>query len=127
MIVKLRKKPVVIEGIQLTEHNIKDVYEFIHGTVQLTCRMAEDRWEDYEMSVIKDGLKLKTLESDGQTQVASIGDWVLKGVKGEFYPCKPDIKELTYEEVSTPENIKQPILPMLELSDGIALLPDSDQ
>jgi hypothetical protein len=32
--------------------------------------------------------------------VASVGDWIIKGVKGEFYPCKPDIFEATYESVS---------------------------
>lgn len=100
MIKKLRKKPVEIEGIQLTTKNIKQVYEFMYGKVELTCRMAEDRWDEYEDIVKRDGLKLKTLESDGETQTASMGDWILKGVKGEFYPCKPDIKEMTYEEVN---------------------------
>ena len=46
--------------------------------------------------VKKDGLKIFTLEG---TMNANIGDWIIKGVKGEFYPCKPDIFEETYEKV----------------------------
>lgn len=42
------------------------------------------------------GLVIKTLEGE---YPVSIGDYVIKGIKGEFYPCKPDIFELTYEEV----------------------------
>jgi len=96
---KFRKKPVVIEAVQLKPNNIADVYRFIYGpdSVNLTCRMAEDYWDNYCDSVVKEGLRLKTLESDGETQVASINDWIIKGVKGEFYPCKPDVFEVTYE------------------------------
>jgi len=99
MILKYRKKPVVIEAIQLTKYNIDSVYKFIHGeeSIKLVNRMAEERWEMYEDSVRDFGLKLKTLESDGETQTAAIGDFIIKGVQGEFYPCKPDIFKLTYE------------------------------
>jgi hypothetical protein len=98
---KFRKKPVVIEAMQLTNKTILQVYEFIHGenSVQLTCRSAEDYWDTFEDIVKRDGLKLKTLESGEGTQIASIGDWIIKGVQGEFYPCKPDIFEKTYEPV----------------------------
>jgi hypothetical protein len=41
-------------------------------------------------------LKIQTLEGD---MIASIGDYIIKGIKGEFYPCKPDIFEQTYEKV----------------------------
>lgn len=46
----------------------------------------------------EDCLKIKTLEG---TMIANIGDYIIKGVKGEFYPCNPDIFELTYEKVLT--------------------------
>ena len=45
---------------------------------------------------IKGGLIIKTLEGE---HLASIGDYIIKGVKGEFYPCKPDIFEQTYEQL----------------------------
>ena len=96
-----RKKPVVIQALQLTENNIIDVYRFIHGenSVKLNCNMAHDRWEDYE-NICKEngGIRLKTMESDGETQIASFGDFIIKGVQGEFYPCKPDVFEQTYEQ-----------------------------
>jgi hypothetical protein len=97
-----RKKPVVIEAIQLTTNNLKEVYEFIHGkgcVDNSSCQMAEDRWGDYERIVNEEGLRLKTLESHNETQIASVGDFIIKGVKGEFYPCKPDVFDMTYEEV----------------------------
>ena len=46
-------------------------------------------------------MRIETLEG---TMVASVGDWVIRGVKGEYYPCKPDIFEATYEPVEEPVN-----------------------
>ena len=95
---KATKKPVTIEAIKLTEKNIYDVTFFIEGKEpELITKQAAGRWEDYKNSVIENGLKIMTLESDGQTQVAGIGDYIIKGVKGEFYPCKPEIFEATYD------------------------------
>jgi len=54
------------------------------------------RWEDYEDLVRREGLKIYTLEGKMN---ADIGDWIITGVKGERYPCKPDIFEATYEVV----------------------------
>lgn len=102
---KYRKKPVEIEAIQLKndQQSIAEVQKFIQGGVlnHQTCRAAEDAWDTY-LDIVRrqGGIKLKTLESDGETQLASFGDYVIKGVKGEFYPCKPDIFELTYEKVN---------------------------
>ena len=94
---KATKKPVEIEAIKLTKDNIYDVRSFIDGSwPDLEAQQGADMWEGYEASVIKNGLKLMTLESDGQTQVADIGDYIIKGVQGEFYPCKPDIFKATY-------------------------------
>ncbi len=92
---KATKKPVTIEAIKLTKKNIKEVYVFIYGDSHTF--KPDSRWLDFVDSVIDGGFKLMTLESDGQTQVADIGDYIIKGVQGEFYPCKPDIFAKTYE------------------------------
>lgn len=96
-----RKKPVVIEARQLLQGNIKEVYEWVHSTeVSVSNAVSEGKWDDYCDLVIRDGMTIFTLE-DGidkrAKHVATIGDYIIKGVKGEFYPCKPDIFEMTYE------------------------------
>jgi len=100
----LRKKPVEVEAVQLlnTPNSILEVTEFIEGKkVNNKGVVASDRWDDYLSIIDKaQGIKLKTLESDGETQIASFGDFIIKGVKGEFYPCKPDIVSLTYDIVT---------------------------
>lgn len=78
-----RKKPVVIEAIQYQrEDNILAVQEFVGESLKYN----PDDNEYY----------IKTLEGNMK---ASVGDFIIKGVQGEFYPCKPDIFEKTYEEV----------------------------
>lgn len=74
-----RKKPVVIEAVQYTEDNIAEVLTFIGKSAE---------WGD------NTGLTIKTLEG---AMSASLGDYIIKGVSGEFYPCKPDIFNKTYE------------------------------
>ena len=99
---KFRKKPVIIEAIQLKETNISEVLNFMGQTVRLTSFQEQMRFEQYEDNVIENGMDIHTLEdgNDGRAKhVATIGDWIIKGVKGEFYPCKPDIFEQTYENV----------------------------
>ena len=98
---KYRKKPVVVDAIQLKASNINIVYEFVYGNMpDLRLSIAQDKWYDYCQSVLKNGLDIPTLE-DGDDKrakhVASIGDYIIKGIQGEFYPCKPDIFEATYE------------------------------
>jgi hypothetical protein len=100
---KFRSRSVEKEAVQLTENNIFEVYSFIHGAPDLSIRIAEDKWDDYERIVKESGLRLKTLESDGETQKADIGDWIIKGLHGEFYPCKPDIFEKSYRPASEPD------------------------
>jgi len=95
-IIKATKKPVTLDCVQLTKNNVTEVYQFIYGDLDVNNLPSSDRWHDYVDMVCRDGFKLKTLESDGQTQVADIGDWIMKGVKGEFYPVKPDIFPLLY-------------------------------
>jgi len=94
-----RKKPVVIDAI-LWDGSIlatRKSLEFMGQNVVLNCDKASDAFCDYHMSCLADGLKIETLEGD---ITASVGDYIIKGVQGEFYPCKPDIFEQTYETVS---------------------------
>ncbi len=93
---KFRKKPVVVEAVQWTGENLKEVTAF---TGQ---HPSADKWtwKEYESVVVELGLKIFTLEG---SHMASVGDWIIKGVKGEFYPCKPDIFDATYEPVGDGE------------------------
>lgn len=88
---KFRKKPVVIEAIQWTGSNLKQVIAF----TGLNHSAKKWTWEEYEQVVKTDGLKIFTLEGKMN---ADINDFIIKGVKGEFYPCKPEIFEATYEK-----------------------------
>ena len=99
-----RKKPVVVEVVQLTNYTIKTAYEFVYGKGSMdinTSSMANiDRLEIYYNNVKMHGMDIPTLEDGNDKRakhVASIGDYIIKGVKGEFYPCKPNIFLLTYE------------------------------
>lgn len=91
---KYRKRPVVIDAIQLPSEDsdvsskfIKTLHEFLHG-----CQWSSDR---------DAGIAIRTLEGDMR---ADPGDWIIKGVKGEFYPCKPDIFAATYDPVNPDQN-----------------------
>ena len=83
---KFRKRPVVIEAMQFTE----ETKDRCHAWV--TCTTAADFVEG------KPVLRINTLEG---AMTASLGDWIIKGVQGEFYPCKPEIFSKTYEPVDT--------------------------
>lgn len=85
---KYRKKPVVVEAIQWTGRNMEAIHEFCTGESTFK-RQQEVSWVDVD-------LYIETLE--GRLS-PSIGDYIIKGVNGEFYPCKPDIFEKTYEAV----------------------------
>lgn len=82
---KYRKKPVEIEAVQFTGKNINEIWETFS---------AENIYGPTENN--PDRLLIYTLEG---TMRAYIGDFIIKGVKGELYPCKPDIFEATYEGV----------------------------
>lgn len=85
-----RKKPVVIEAVQWDGNNFDNIKDFAGIKVRYST------YDLYENSENKSTLLIYTLEG---TMVASVGDFIIKGVKGEFYPCKPDIFEATYEKI----------------------------
>ena len=79
-----RKKPVVVQALQWTGENRLDLRTFLNG----------DRIGGTLILDGESGVAIPTLEG---TMLASAGDWIIRGVKGEYYPCKPDIFEATYE------------------------------
>lgn len=81
-----RKKPVVIQAVQWTGENEVEVQDFLKLTDHAHVGYVKGSYVD-----------IGTLEG---VMVASIGDYIIKGVKGEFYPCKPDIFEMTYDPTS---------------------------
>lgn len=93
---RFTKKPVTITAIKWTGNNLAYVIHFTDGRMPLMGGgHAGMKWEEYSDLVDRDGLKIFTLEGKMNAQV---GDWIIRGVKGELYPCKPDIFELTYEQ-----------------------------
>jgi len=90
---KYRKNPVTIEAVRWTGDNLKEI---VGNFISMHPSAKKWTWEEYEQVVAKEGLKIFTLEGK---RMASIGDYIIKGIKGEIYPCKPDIFEATYELV----------------------------
>lgn len=83
---KFRKKPVVIEAIQFDTQDVAD-WRNVPGWLR-------DAVEDRTVFVEDKKLKIKTLEG---VMTADFKDWIICGVKGEIYPCKPDIFAATYD------------------------------
>jgi hypothetical protein len=81
---KFRKIPVIIEAVRFVGDNVSEIADFTGYEL------------DFGAGNYHDALVIETLEGD---MTASLGDWIVKGVKGELYPCKPDVFELTYEPV----------------------------
>jgi len=81
---KYRKKPIVIDAIQYTGDNKHEIINFTEGQALTNTGYSY--------------LTIPTLEGNNK---ADVGDWIIKGIKGEFYPCKPDIFTLTYEQFKT--------------------------
>ena len=103
---KYRKLPVVIETELLEENqtSLRKVLDFIGQEVDTTSDMAKQRWDEYfNMCLGSGGLVIHTLEG---YVLASWGDYVIKGVKGEFYPCKPDVFKMTYESAESESDSK---------------------
>ncbi|SDJ76429.1 hypothetical protein SAMN04490247_3141 [Salimicrobium halophilum] len=87
MVNKYRKKPVAIEAIQFQDNTdtIHEISEWVGDDIAVNYNDPDSPY-----------LRIETLEG---TMRADVGDYVIKGVNGEFYPCKPDIFEKTYEAV----------------------------
>lgn len=80
---RYRKLPVEIEAVKVCEGNMEELLEWV-------------RHHEHEGSVLAPyWLKIETLEG---IMTAKIGDWIIRGIAGEFYPCKADIFAATYEE-----------------------------
>ena len=81
---RFTKRPVTIEAIQFldTHENLCDLSEFMPDPLVVDYAFPNDPL-----------LNIETLEG---VMSAKVGDWVIKGLKGEFYPCKPDIFEASY-------------------------------
>ena len=86
-VMKFRKKPVIVDAIQ---------WDGAIETLILLQSMGMMTTIYYVGRKGISGLKIKTLEGE---HIADLGDWIIKGIKGEFYPCKPDIFAATYEPV----------------------------
>ena len=86
---RFRKKPVEIEAIRNTGENVSAVCTFMGGGSPV-----------YGDRIIRGSrgprFYIDTLEG---VMCAEVGDWIIRGVAGEFYPCKPDIFDVTYEPV----------------------------
>lgn len=88
------KRPAEVQAIQWTGDNFERCARFVRYEAQLLERVGDD-------------LLIHTLEdgpNDEAKHYATKGDFIIRGIKGEFYPCKPDIFHLTYEEVYPYEN-----------------------
>lgn len=97
---KYRKKPVVIDAVQLTWANWNDICEHA-GVGKLSDGKPEGCYVSDDGSALPEGqtserigLLIPTLEG---VMLGVENDWIIKGVKGEIYACKPDIFEMTYE------------------------------
>lgn len=97
---KFRKKPVVIEAVLWTGENVKEVLDFM--------KWRNASHDDFQ------GLKIHTLEG---THDATPGDWIIKGTRGEFYPCKPEPFADSYEPAEAAESWKKQMLAVQEAAD----------
>lgn len=99
---KFRKKPVVIEAVQLLWSTWDEMCDHA-GVGKLSDGKPEGTFVNQSNEAVSgsgDGriaLSIPTLEG---VMIGVEGDWIIKGIKGELYPCKPDIFEATYEAVN---------------------------
>ena len=91
---KFRKKPVVVDAIQFNNMNRDDIEAFMGEDANLHYQLESETAYEAGQGPPIFSLLIPTLEGDMK---AMPGDWIIKGVNGEHYPCKPDIFEKTYE------------------------------
>ena len=85
MIKKYKTKPCEIEAVKWEGNNFKEIIKFTNGKSRMELMFSGS----YE-------LVIETLEG---SMMASVGDFIIKGLRGEFYPCKPDVFHKKYEEI----------------------------
>ena len=92
-ILRAIKKPVTIQCVKWTGENLKEVLDFTGKSDRFSEWFSS--FEEFENHVKSDGYVFKIFTLEG-VMSASVGDYVIKGVNGESYPCKPDIFHKTY-------------------------------
>ncbi|WP_341456853.1 hypothetical protein [Anaerofustis stercorihominis] len=97
MIKRYRTKPVEIEAVQWTGINPKEIEDFTMQDIVPTLPKNDQVVLEYKRNPY---LIIHTLEGDMK---ADKGDYIIKGLRGEFYPCKPDVFEKKYEEIKPPK------------------------
>jgi hypothetical protein len=91
------KKPIIIDAIRITRTNLDEIKEFVYGDDSI----AEPMLDNITSPLEKPRLAMFFIHTLDGVMRAGIGDWVIKGIKGEFYPCKNDIFMATYTEVNS--------------------------
>lgn len=94
MVNRYKTKPCEIEAIQWNGTNLKEIKDFVGNS--LSYSICDTAWE-VGKGIPFVFMKIKTLEGDMQ---ANEGDYIIKGLRGEFYPCKPDVFEKKYEIIT---------------------------
>lgn len=87
---KFRKKPVEVEARRFETNNDDGSH------IRSLCDWIEESLDAIQVSHDGTSIKIETLEG---VMEANVGDWIIRGVKGEYYPCKPDIFDATYDPV----------------------------
>lgn len=105
---KYKKKPVIIEAFQMTKARRLDHTEWPDWLIEAYDKFTQDEWDNgvYKQNVMfpqqqdesngTDKFMIHTLEG---LHLVNWNDWIIRGVQGELYPCKPDIFEMTYAMV----------------------------
>ena len=93
---KYRKKPIVIEAMKWTGKNEREMFDFLEPNSSEKFMTSTGKNFYIDHNKVKGGLMLKTLEGEHK---ASIGDFVIKGISGEFYPVKEHIFIAKYDKV----------------------------
>ena len=88
---KYKKKPIIIEAVKWVGSNLKEVNKFTNKSLQRVIS-----WDNS----VNESVIISTLEGDKRVKK---DDYIIKGVNGEFYPCKPDIFKKTYDKVKSEE------------------------
>ena len=113
---KFRKRPVVIEAVQFTRE-IAEKYLFDGEPLPRGVALGSASYHRKDRKLYSSRFVVRTLEGEME---ATFGDWIITGVKGEVYPCKPDIFEQTYEKVeeTTPNETTREAIEEAERGEG---------